>query len=279
MSQIGVIGGSGVYKLEEMEIVKEIQVDTPFGNPSDKIIEGKIEGQSYFFIPRHGRNHTLLPSEVNYLANIYALKSIGVDVVVSVSAVGSLKEEHRPTDFVLVDQFIDWTKGQRRRSFFGNGMIGHVSVANPIEKVLQERIYKSAKKCEIDIHLNGTYLCIEGPQFSSRAESHIYRQFGADVIGMTNVPEAYLAKEAGMAYATIAMVTDYDCWKDEHCTVDEIMKVMQANNKSVQKILLKLLPDLTRNPISFEKENKVGLMTSMDVLTLEKRSIIDMLLR
>ena len=278
MSKLGIIGGSGVYSLENIKIVAEHNVDTPFGKPSDAVIEAEIGGVQAFFLARHARGHKILPHEVNYRANIYALKSLGVDVIVSVSAVGSLKEEHAPTDFVLPDQFIDWTKGERERTFFGNGIVAHISVADPIEKVLQERIDTMCKKLDVKAHKGGTYLCIEGPQFSSRAESNVYRSFGCDVIGMTNVPESYLAKEAGIAFATIAMVTDYDCWKEEHCTVEEIMKVMETNNKTIQKLLLDLIPDLINNPISFEKENRFGVMTAEEHWTAEQKEWMKVLL-
>lgn len=277
MSKVGVLGGSGIYTLEGIEIIKEHNVETPFGSPSDAVIEAKLDGETIYFLARHARGHKFLPHEVNYRANLFALKSLGVDVIVSVSAVGSLKEEHAPTDFVLPSQFIDWTKGKRERTFFGEGIVAHISSAYPVEKVLQDRIYKACQDNDVRAHKGGTYICIEGPQFSSRAESELYRSFGADVIGMTNVPEAYLAKEAGIAYATIAMVTDYDCWKDEHCTVEEIMKVMAKNNETAHRLLINLLPDLVKNPISFQKENQFGIMTPMENMTKEQRKWIEVL--
>lgn len=278
MNKLGIIGGSGIYSLENIKIVAEHNIDTPFGKPSDAVIQAEIEGAEVYFLPRHARGHKILPHEVNYRANIFALKSLGVDVIVSVSAVGSLKEEHAPTHFVLPDQFIDWTKGQRERTFFGNGIVAHISTAYPVEKTLQERIHKWCLDLDITAHKGGSYVCIEGPQFSSRAESEIYRSFGASIIGMTNVPESYLAKEAGMAYATVAMVTDYDCWKEEHCTVDEIMKVMATNNQTVQKLVMKLIPDLVNNPISFEKENAVGVMTPQELWTDEQKEWMKVIL-
>lgn len=279
MKAIGVIGGSGVYKLEGFNIVAEHEVSTPFGAPSDKIFEADYNGNKFYFLPRHGRNHSYLPHEVNYRANIFALKKLGVEVIVSVSAVGSLKEEHNPTTFVLPDQFIDWTKGKRERTFFGNGIVAHVSTAEPICKELQSRLAKFCDELELKYHKGGSYICIEGPQFSSKAESAIYRSFGADVIGMTNVPESYLAKEAGMSYATVAMVTDYDCWKEEHCTVEEIMKVMHQNNAAAQQLLLKVLPDLYANPINVIKENAGGIMTPKERMTEEQKQWIEVLVR
>ena len=206
------------------------------------------------------------------------MKKLGVKTLVSISAVGSLKEEHAPGNFVLPSQFIDWTKGLRPRTFFGEGVVGHVSTAYPVERDLQERIAKILESTDIKFSLGGSYVCIEGPQFSSRAESEIYRGFGADIIGMTNVPEAYLAKEAGMAYSTVAMVTDYDCWKEEHCSVEEIMKVMKDNYTSAQKLLVKLIPSLATEPIEFTPENKYAVVTNPTLISKEQQEIIDTLL-
>lgn len=277
--KIGIIGGSGVYKIEGIEVVKEHVVETPFGTPSSEIIEAKLNGHSFYFLPRHGKHHSFTPSEVNYRANIFALKKLGVDYIVSVSAVGSLKEEYPPTSFVLVDQFIDWTKGKRERTFFNKGFVGHVSVAEPVEKQLQLMIAEVCKEENIKYGVGGSYICIEGPQFSSKAESNIYRGFGASVIGMTNVPEAYLAKEAGMAYATIAMVTDYDCWKEEHCTLEEIMKVMATNNQQAHAVLKKLIPKLSLNPFGFKKENTFAVLSKPEKMTSEQTQMLEVLMR
>lgn len=277
--KIGVIGGSGVYNIEGIELLNEHEISTPFGRPSSPVIEARLAGTEFFFIPRHGKTHSFLPSEVNYRANIFALKKLGVDYIISVSAVGSLEEELPPNTFVLVDQFIDWTKGKRERTFFENGVIGHVSCADPIEKKLQKLLAESCHSCELPHAVGGTYICIEGPQFSTRAESVLYKNFGASVIGMTNVPESYLAKEAGMAYATVAMVTDFDAWKDEHCTVDEIMKVMKTNNANAQKLLLDALPKLAANKFSFDQQNKIGVMTPESAWTEEHKKILEVLLR
>lgn len=282
--QIGVIGGSGIYGLAGVREVKKHNIETPFGAPSCPVSElritvsGKDDDPGLFFISRHGEGHTLLPSEVNYRANIYALKKLGVKYVVSVSAVGSLQEGIHPRMFVLPSQFIDWTKGGRQRSFFGDGMVGHVTVANPIDPSLQARIASVCERVGIHFMMGGTYICIEGPQFSSKAESAVYRSLGATVIGMTNVPEVYLAKEAGMAYATIAMVTDYDCWKEEHCTLEEVLKVMNANKESVQQILLTLIPELVNNPPEFVPENKNAVITADNKLSPTHRGILDVLL-
>ena len=277
--KIGVIGGSGVYKIEGIEVVKEHHVTTPFGKPSSEIIEAKLNGASFYFLPRHGKHHSFTPSDVNYRANIFALKELGVEYLISVSAVGSLKEEYPPTTFVLVDQFIDWTKGKRDRTFFNNGFVGHVSVAEPVEKQLQQMMVEVCKEVGVKYGDGGSYVCIEGPQFSSKAESHIYRSFGASVIGMTNVPEAYLAKEAGMAYATIAMVTDYDCWKEEHCTLEEIMKVMATNNQQAHSVLKKLIPKLNANQFTFKKENTFAILSKPEVLSVDQSRMLEILMK
>lgn len=277
--KIGVVGGSGIYKIEGIEVVKEHLVLTPFGMPSSEIIEAKLDGVSFFFLPRHGKTHSFTPSDINYRANIFALKELGVEYLISVSAVGSLKEEYPPTTFVIVDQFIDWTKGKRERTFFKDGFVGHVSVADPVEKKLQNMIVDACKKAGVKYGLDGSYLCIEGPQFSSRAESNIYRSFGASVIGMTNVPEAYLAKEAGMAYATIAMVTDYDCWKEEHCTLDEIMKVMAVNNQQAHSVLKNLIGSLNSNLFNFKKENTFAILSKPEKLNPDQERVLTVLMR
>jgi 5'-methylthioadenosine phosphorylase len=277
--KVAVIGGSGIYKLDGITIHQQHKVTTPFGNPSADIMECEVGGVRFFFLPRHGIGHHYTPSEVNYRANIFALKKMGVDTIISVSAVGSLQEEYAPKHFVLVDQFIDWTKGLRTRTFFDQGMVGHVSAANPVEATLQKRLFEACQKAGVTTHLGGAYVCIEGPQFSTRAESKIYRSFGASVIGMTNVPEAFLAKEAGMAYATVAMVTDYDCWKEEHCSVQEIMDVMKSNYISAQKFIQVALPDLVNHPISFVPENKFAVITEPALLGPRQKEILEVVLK
>jgi len=276
---VAVIGGSGIYKLDAIKVKNQIKVHTPFGEPSAEIMECEVDGVSFYFLPRHGHGHKYTPSEVNYRANIFALKKLGVSTIVSISAVGSLQEEYAPKHFVFVDQFIDWTKGLRKRTFFDEGMVGHVSAADPVEKTLQKRLYEASVKAGVTSHLNGSYICIEGPQFSTRAESKIYRGFGASVIGMTNVPEAFLAKEAGMAYATVAMVTDYDCWKEEHCTVQEIMDVMKSNYVSAQKFVIEAIPSLVKDPIKFTPENQYAVMTDVSLLKPSHKEILDVILK
>jgi 5'-methylthioadenosine phosphorylase len=277
--KVAVIGGSGIYKLDAITVKNQIKVRTPFGEPSADIMECEVNGVSFYFLPRHGLGHKFTPSEVNYRANIFALKKLGVNTIVSISAVGSLQEQYVPKHFVLVDQFIDWTKGLRKRSFFDEGIVGHVSAADPIEKSLQKRLYDACQKAGITSHLGGTYICIEGPQFSTRAESKIYRGFGASVIGMTNVPEAFLAKEAGMAYATVAMVTDYDCWKEEHCTVQEIMDVMKSNYISAQKFVIEAIPSLVNDPVKFTPENAYAIMTDQALHRPDHKEILEVVLK
>ena len=280
MNHVAIIGGSGIYKMEKAQIVEELSVQTPFGRPSSLIKKIRLsDDQEFFFLSRHGEGHYISPSEINYQANIYALKELGVSTIISISAVGSLKEEHQPTKFVLPSQFIDWTKGLRKRTFFSNGMVGHVSVANPVEVNLQKRLANLMEKEGVDFSYGGSYICIEGPQFSTKAESNIYRSFGADIIGMTNVPEAYLAKEAAMAYSTLAMVTDYDCWREDHCDAKQIMEVMQTNYKKVQQLIPKFIANLNSEPIKFTPENQYAVMTDKSLLTDDQKKILDVLLK
>jgi len=277
--KLAIIGGSGIYKLDGIKVIDHKKITTPFGNPSADVMVCEIDGAQFYFLPRHGIGHHYSPSEVNYRANIFALKKLGVDTIISISAVGSLQEEYAPKDFVMVDQFIDWTKGFRKRSFFDDGVVGHVSAANPVEIPLAKRLYEACQKSGVTSHFGGSYLCIEGPQFSTKAESRIYRSFGASVIGMTNVPEAFLAKEAGMAYATVAMVTDYDCWKEEHCTVQEIMDVMKSNYISAQKLIKTAVPDLVKNPVQFKPENQYAVMTDTNLHTDHHKEILEVILK
>ena len=236
--KIGVIGGTGLYDMPGIEVVQQHDIDTPFGKPSDPIVEAAFEGKSLFFLPRHGRGHRLSPSEVNYRANIFAMKLLGVEQIISVSAVGSMREEIAPGHVVLVDQFFDRTLG-RPRSFFGDGIVGHVGFADPVCADLAGVLYDAAVQVKATVHRGGTYVCIEGPQFSTRAESKTFRSWGADVIGMTNLPEARLAREAEICYATVAMVTDYDCWHEveEDVSVERVIAVLKTNVSTAQKII------------------------------------------
>lgn len=239
---IGVIGGSGLYQMDALQNATEHQIDTPFGSPSDVIITGQVDNIFVAFLARHGKGHRLIPSEVPYRANIYAMKKLGVRYLISLSAVGSLREEMKPLDMVLPDQFIDLTK-RRDSTFFGDGAVAHVSMAQPICDQLANVLARAVDEINltesIQLHRGGTYVCIEGPQFSTMAESHWYRSMGAAVVGMTNMPEAKLAREAEIAYATLAMVTDYDCWhpKEAHVTVDLAIANLMKNAKHAQQIV------------------------------------------
>ncbi len=242
---VGVIGGSGIYDIDGLEDRQWVQVESPFGEPSDAILTGTLAGQPMAFLPRHGRGHKIPPSEVNYRANIDALKRLGVTDLLSLSAVGSLKETLAPGTFVIVDQFIDRTFA-REKSFFGKGLVAHVSMAHPVCSRLGDWLERAASAAGIAAVRGGTYLAMEGPQFSSLAESNLYRQWGCDVIGMTNMPEAKLAREAEICYASVAMVTDFDCWHPDHAhvTVDQIIAVLMANANKGRELVRAVVPHL-----------------------------------
>lgn len=246
-SSVGVIGGSGLYEMEGLEEIKRITLETPFGAPSDQYVTGHLGGVRLVFLPRHGRGHRLLPSEVNYRANIYGMKQLGVDRIISVSAVGSLREEIVPGHIVIPDQFIDRTKGIRRDTFFGNGIVGHVGFADPVCNKLSGVLAQAAELAGATVHRGGCYVCMEGPAFSTRAESFMYRGLNAAVIGMTNLTEAKLAREAEICYGIIALSTDYDCWHESHddVTVDAIIQIIHQNVSMAKDIIrqaVKLLP-------------------------------------
>ncbi|HZQ92290.1 MAG TPA: S-methyl-5'-thioadenosine phosphorylase [Terriglobales bacterium] len=229
-AEIGIIGGSGLYSMPGFTGVHEVRLQTPFGDPSDAYVIGELEGRRVAFLARHGRGHRLMPSELNFRANIYGFKLLGAERIISLSAVGSLKEEHRPTDFVIPDQFFDRTS-KRVSTFFGNGVVVHMAFADPVCAEVARAAHAGCSKAGVNGKLGGTYLCMEGPQFSTKAESHVYRSWGMDVIGMTNLQEAKLAREAEICYATVAMVTDYDCWHEGHdsVTVEQIVAVLRKN--------------------------------------------------
>jgi 5'-methylthioadenosine phosphorylase len=237
-AQIGIIGGSGLYAMEGLTVLYERSIDTPFGEPSDPFVIGEIDGTRVAFLARHGRGHRKTPSDLNYRANIYGMKVLGVHTILSASAVGSMKEEYKPTDIVFPHQFIDRTR-HRADTFFGNGVVAHVAFADPICAGVSFLMGEAARNAGATAHLGGVYLCMEGPQFSTRAESNLYRTWGVDVIGMTNLTEAKLAREAEICYATMALVTDYDCWHPDHDDVDieQILGYLRANAEMAQKIL------------------------------------------
>ena len=237
-AEIGIVGGSGLYSMPGLGKVREVRLKTPFGKPSDAYVLGTLEGRKVAFLARHGRGHHILPTELNFRANIYGLKQLGVERIVSMSAVGSLKEEHKPLDFVIPDQFFDRTR-HRVDTFFGNGIVGHISFADPICPELARTVEAACKKAEVTCKRGGTYLCMEGPQFSTKAESNVYRSWGMDVIGMTNLQEAKLAREAEICYVTVAMVTDYDCWHPHHdsVTVDQVVAVLLKNAENACNVV------------------------------------------
>jgi 5'-methylthioadenosine phosphorylase len=275
--KIGIIGGSGLYQMEALSNVQEVLLDTPFGKPSDALIVGQIDGVSVVFLARHGRHHTLSPSELPFRANIYAMKMLGVEYLISASAVGSLKAEAKPVDMVLPDQFIDRTKN-RESTFFGEGIVGHVSFGDPIcghlAQVLAEAI-ESQQLEGVTLHRGGTYICMEGPAFSTKAESNLYRSWGATVIGMTNLPEAKLAREAEIAYATLALVTDYDCWHPDHDSVSVEMVIgnLQKNAVNAQKVIAEVVRQLDKNPPSSEAHSalKYAIITPLDKAPAETK--------
>ena len=247
-ADIGVIGGSGLYDPGILEETKEIKVYTPYGEPSDYIILGTLKGRRVAFLPRHGRGHRIPPHRINYRANIWALKMLSVRWIISVSAVGSLREDYRPGDLVVPDQFIDMTK-KREYTFFDQGVVAHISMADPFCEHLRKYLIAIAKELGYRVHEKGTYICIEGPRFSTRAESRIWRDvFKADIIGMTLVPEVNLACEAQLCYATLALVTDYDVWAEHPVTAEEVARVMQENTEKAKRILYELIPRLPEKP-------------------------------
>jgi 5'-methylthioadenosine phosphorylase len=243
--KIGVIGGSGLYAIAGLEHITEVQIDTPFGPPSDTYVLGTLHGRELVFLPRHGRGHRVPPSALNFRANIYGLKSLGVEWVISVSAVGSMQEAIHPGDLVIPDQFFDRTR-TRVSTFFDRDIVVHVTFANPVCHIVAQALHAAATQLGATVHFGGTYLCIEGPQFSTRAESRIYRQWGVDVIGMTNLPEARLAREAELCYATLALATDYDCWHASATDVDigAILAILQRNVKLAQDVIERAVPHL-----------------------------------
>jgi 5'-methylthioadenosine phosphorylase len=245
---IGVIGGSGIYEMEGFEQMEERVVETPFGSPSDALMGGLMGGRQVWFLPRHGRGHRILPHEINHRANIWALRSVGVRWIICVTAVGSLKEEYAPCSIVLPDQYYDRTSRRDQHTFFGEGIAGHISFGEPTSRQLRTLLLHAALEEDADVNLGGTYVNMDGPAFSTRAESEANREFGFDVIGMTNLPEAKLAREAEIALATLAMVTDYDCWKDEEVTVQTVVENMKANGGLAQRIVQRVLGEIPARP-------------------------------
>src|ERR671933_2509760 len=250
-AKIGIIGGSGLYQMPELKDVEEVRVETPFGEPSDAFILGTLEGVRVAFLPRHGRGHKFTPSELPFRANIYALKLLGVERILSASAVGSLQERYAPLDMVIPEQFFDRTRARAREStFFGDGIVAHITFAHPVCAHLGDVLEESCRAAEVNVHRGGTYLCMEGPAFSTRAESQVYRQWGMDVIGMTNLQEAKLAREAEICYATLALVTDYDCWHEGHdaVSVETVVEYLNKNVRNAQVIMREAVRQLAEAP-------------------------------
>jgi 5'-methylthioadenosine phosphorylase len=284
-SLIGVLGGSGLYQMDALTDIQEHIIDTPFGRPSDTVVTGRVAETEVAFLARHGRGHRLIPTEVPYRANIYALKSLGVRYLISVSAVGSLREEIRPLDMVLPDQFIDLTK-HRTATFFGEGAVAHVSMAQPVCPALSDLLAQAVESqnfADLKLHKGGTYVCIEGPSFSSVAESHWYRSMGANIIGMTNMPEAKLAREAQIAYATLALATDYDCWhpKEAHVTADMAIKNLMKNAEHAQHVLvsaINLITQIRPDSIAHHALDS-GLVTPIAAMSSEVKERLGVLLQ
>ncbi|MEH2152658.1 S-methyl-5'-thioadenosine phosphorylase [Nostoc sp.] len=284
-ASIGIIGGSGLYKMDALKDVEEVRVETPFGSPSDALILGTLDGTRVAFLARHGRNHTLLPSELPFRANIYAMKQLGVKYLISASAVGSLKEEAKPLDMVVPDQFIDRTKN-RISTFFGEGIVAHIAFGDPICKNLAAVLADAIAFLnlpEVTLHRGGTYVCMEGPAFSTKAESNLYRSWGATIIGMTNLPEAKLAREAEIAYATLALVTDYDCWHPDHdsVTVELVIGNLLRNAVNAQKVIQETVRRLSENPSTSEAHSALqyAILTQLDKAPAATKEKLGLLLQ
>ncbi|NUO08090.1 MAG: S-methyl-5'-thioadenosine phosphorylase [Candidatus Brocadia sp.] len=276
---IGIIGGSGLYNIEGIKDVKSVSIDTPFGKPSDNFTTGTLEGRQVAFLPRHGKGHTILPSELNFRANIYGMKKLGVEHIIAVSAVGSMKEEIKPLDIVIPDQFFDRTRG-RISTFFGEGVVGHVSFADPVCGVLADTLYNAAKSADVRVHKGGTYLCMEGPLFSTRAESNVYRQWGVSIIGMTNLQEAKLAREAEICYSTLAMATDYDCWhvSEEAVTLEMIVGNLNKNAETAKRILKAAIPKVEqKRTCTCATAVKNAIVTHKDLIPENTRKKLDII--
>lgn len=275
---IGIIGGTGLYKIDGINNVQTRAIDTPFGAASAEIIIGELAGKKIAFLPRHGRDHQILPSEINYRANIWALKSVGVRQIISVSAVGSLREEVHPGDLALPSQYFDWTRGRRIGSFFGHGLVAHVSTAQPSCATLSKFIQDCSGRADIPIHGSKTYACVEGPRLGTRAESLFLRHAGCDLVGMTNVPEVFLAREAQICYCTIAVATDYDCWLDDpsqHASVEKVIELYSKNIGRVQALLKKVVErESNHAECSCRSALKFAVMTNESVLSQEQRQIL-----
>jgi len=280
MKIVGVIGGSGLYEMEGLADIHSVKVETPWGSPSDDLLVGRLGDTKMVFLPRHGRGHKIMPSEINYRANIYAMKKLGVGRIISISAVGSMRKEIAPGHVVIPSQFFDHTK-RRASTFFGDGVVAHVSMADPVCPLLSDALYRASKDLGATVHKGGIYICIEGPQFSSRGESNIYRKWGVDVIGMTNMPEAKLAREAEICYATLALSTDYDCWHEEHedVSVEDVIQILTKSvelAKGVIKEAVSIIPEERSCICSNALQNAI--ITPRDAISEEERKRLNILI-
>jgi 5'-methylthioadenosine phosphorylase len=278
--KIGIIGGSGLYQMPELTDVVEQEIDTPFGKPSDAFIIGTLENQRVAFLPRHGRGHRILPTELPFRANIYAMKLLGVEYILSASAVGSLQEKYAPTDMVIPDQFFDRTRARAHEStFFGEGIVAHLTFAHPVCDELGDILEESCKAVGVTVHRGGTYLCMEGPAFSTKAESNVYRSWGMDVIGMTNLQEAKLAREAEIAYATLALVTDYDCWHEDHdaVTIEMVIEYLHKNVRNAQLVMKEAVKRIAvkETPNQFRDCMKNAIFTAPELWNPETAKSLD----
>jgi 5'-methylthioadenosine phosphorylase len=279
---IGIIGGTGLYRMEALQVTQTREVSTPFGPPSSPIVLGVLQGREVAFLARHGLHHDLLPGEINFRANIWALKSVGVRTVIGVSAVGSLREEIRPGDISLPSQYLDFTKGQRAATFFGRGVVAHISTAQPVCRTTTALITRVARSLGTKVHENKTYACIEGPRLGTRAESFFLRGAGADLVGMTNVPEAFLAAEAQLGYCTISLATDYDCWLDDasqHVSAEQVIAAFHKNLGRVQQLLAGAVAEYVEDESRpCRRALHTAIVTPREQLTDEQRGIVDFLL-
>jgi 5'-methylthioadenosine phosphorylase len=279
---IGIIGGTGLYRMEALQVTQAREVSTPFGPPSSPIVLGVLQGREVAFLARHGMHHDLLPGEINFRANIWALKSVGVRTVIGVSAVGSLREEIRPGDLSLPTQYLDFTKGQRAATFFGRGMVAHISTAQPVCSATTALITRIARSLGTKVHENKTYACVEGPRLGTRAESFFLRGAGADLVGMTNVPEAFLAAEAQLGYCTISLATDYDCWLEDasqHVSADQVIALFHRNLAKVQQLLAGAVAEYVEDESrACRRALRSAIVTPREQMTDEQRGIVDFLL-
>lgn len=279
---IGFIGGSGLYKMDGIENAVENFVETPFGKPSGPILIGTMKNQPVAFLARHGQQHNYLPSEINFRANIWALKSVGVTQVISVSAVGSLASDIHPGDLAVVGQYVDWTRGKRENTFFGKGVIAHISMAVPVCPLLSKVVLEKANVIAKKVHSGKTYACVEGPRFGTRAESHILRSWGAQLVGMTNVPEAFLAREAQMCYSSLGVVTDFDCWmedEDSHVSASKMLELYRENLVKVQNILKEMATPIAQSHCPCRSSLQGGLLTPVASLASENQKWVEVLAR